>query len=199
MENTLLSLPGRDTTPFFMRDLRIKLKKMEEIFMYKELKPNDVFPDAPGIAELDSFLKSIDIGFEIVDNPTLWCAYSIHYAFKQGLDTITSSSFGSMVSLFLADMCVSAGTDAYFYEERIENAVIDYMNANNFEDEIEQAEGVFNFIFNIYSNPEEIGQYQKKVVRLDFRIGWVDNLEFNKVGGATKTEKFINLIRNYKK
>lgn len=166
--------------------------------MYKELKPTDVFPDAPGIAELDSFLKAVGVGFKIVDNPTLWCAYSIHYAFKQGLDTITSSSFGSMVSLFLADMCVSAGTDAYFYEERIENAVIDYMNANNFEDEIEQARDVFQFIFSIYSTPEEIGQYQKKVVRLDFRIGWIDNLQFNQVEGVTKTEKFINMLREHR-
>lgn len=165
----------------------------------ESVKPEEVFPDAPSISELQSFLKSIDIGFEIVDNPTLWCAYGIHYAFKEGLDTITSSSFGSMASLFLADMCVTAGTDAYFYEEKIEYAVIDYLNANNFEDEIAQAKGVFNFIFNIYSNPEEIRQYQKKVVRLDFRIGWIDNLQFNQVGGDTKTEKFINLLRNYKK
>ena len=33
MENTLLSLPGRDTTPFFMRDLRIKLKKKWRKFL----------------------------------------------------------------------------------------------------------------------------------------------------------------------
>lgn len=165
----------------------------------ESVKPEEVFPDAPSIAELDSFLKTIGVGFEIVDNPTLWCAYAIYYAFKEGLDTITSSSFGSMVSLFLADMCVTAGTDAYFYEEKIEYAVIDYLNANNFENEIAQARSVFNFIFSIYSTPEEIRQYQKKVVRLDFRIGWIDNLEFNQVGGDTKTEKFINLLRNYKK
>ena len=164
----------------------------------ESVKPEEVFPDAPSVSELQSFLKTIGVGFKIVDNPTLWCAYGIHYAFKEGLDTISSSSFGSMVSLFLADMCVSAGTDAYFYEERIEYAVIDYVNANYFEDEIAQARDVFQFIFSIYSTPEEIEQYQKKIVRLDFRIGWIDNVEFNKVEGDTKTAKFINMLREYR-
>ena len=165
-------------------------------FFKHQFNPKDITADAPDNDKLNEFLKEKGINMEVVDISTQWAAFGLYHATQNGLDIITSSSFGYILSLFYADMGVSAGTDAYFYEGSIEQAAIDFLNENLFADEVDKAQQLFMYIFNIYSTLS-IMDYEKKAVRLDFRLGLRSKELFMGVHGESKNEKILNLLRAY--
>ena len=120
--------------------------------------------------ELTEFLKENDIGLQIVDNSTRWCAFAQYYGKNHGFDMIHSISFAYMVSLFITGMGISASTEMYIKEETLELDLIDKLNEikSEISDEVEQVKKMFNIIFEVYS--EEISDYEYATERLSFKL-----------------------------
>ncbi len=166
---------------------------MKILFFKREYGPSIIHEY--DLMELKKFLKDNQIYLEINDQPSLWAGFSQWFGRTHGLNELESASFSSIVSTFLSGLCVSCGTEMYFYEERIENRVIDYYNSQNFENEKEQVKDLFYFIFNIYKN--EIHKYEIQNSRLEFRVSQNFLNRFNQVNGDSKKEKLLNLVDYY--
>ena len=146
--------------------------------------------------ELQQFINENDIGLQIVDNSTRWCAFAHYYAHKKGLDIVKSTSFSYMVSLFMTGMGISASTEMYFKEEKMEYDLIDELNTIKSEDapEEEQVKKMFNLIFNIYSH--HISDYEYATERLSFKLTPSEMEKFNSIEGKNNKEKFKKLLEN---
>lgn len=145
--------------------------------------------------ELQQFLKENEIGLQIVDNSTRWCAFAQCYALKHNFDVIKATSFSYMVSLFMTGMGISASTEMYFKEEQLEYDLIDYMNKLKSafpEDEEEQVKCMFLKIFKIYD--ENISNYEYSTERLSFKLTPSEMKKFQSVPGKTNKEKFKKLL-----
>lgn len=148
--------------------------------------------------ELQQFLKENEIGLQIVDNSTRWCAFAQCYALKHNFDVIKATSFSYMVSLFMTGMGISASTEMYFKEESLEYDLIDYLNQlkSEISDEEEQVKKMFNHIFEVYDN--QISDYEYATERLSFKLTPSEMEKFQSVKGKNNKEKFKNLMRNKK-
>lgn len=142
--------------------------------------------------ELTIFLKENNIGFEIVDNPTRWCAFAQYYAHKNGFNLIKATSFSYIISVFYADMGVSAGTDAYYREDTIENVIVDHLHEYPVTDE-SSAISLFNYIFDLYDN--HITEYEYKSENLNIRLTPSELELFKTIDGGNYSEKFRNLLK----
>ena len=146
--------------------------------------------------ELQQFINENDIGLQIVDNSTRWCAFAHYYAHKKGFNIVKSTSFSYMVSLFMTGMGISASTEMYFKEEKMEYDLIDELNTIKSEDasEEEQVKKMFNLIFNIYSH--HISDYEYATERLSFKLTPSEMEKFNSIEGKDNKEKFKKLLEN---
>lgn len=144
--------------------------------------------------ELQQFLVENDIGLQIVDNSTRWCAFAQCYALHHDFNVVKATSFSYMVSLFMTGMGISASTEMYYKEEKIEFAVIDAMNDIQNRDlpEEEQVKMTFDFIFNLYTN--DIYRYEHAIERLSFRLTLSEMEKFQAIKGKNNKEKFKKLI-----
>lgn len=96
----------------------------------------------------------------------------------------------------MAGMGVSAGTDAYFNEEAIENKAIEYYNgvqALQEYSEVAKKKLLFKLIFSIYS--ENIEKYELKNRRIEVRVTEREYQKFLELPGETKSDKFRNLLK----
>lgn len=145
--------------------------------------------------ELQKFLKENDIGLQIVDNSTRWCAYAQYYAHKEGFDMIHATSFAYMVSLFMTGMGISASTEMYIKEETLELDLIDKLNEikSTEASEEEQVKKMFNTIFEVYSN--SISDYEYSSERLSFKLTPTEMKQFQSIPGENNKEKFKNLLK----
>ena len=144
--------------------------------------------------ELQQFLKENDIGLQIVDNSTRWCAFAQCYGKKHGFDIIHSTSFAYMVSLFMTGMGISASTEMYIKEETLELDLIDKLNEikSEISDEEEQVKNMFNTIFDVYN--EHISDYEYATERLSFKLTPTEMKKFQSIPGDNNKEKFKNLL-----
>lgn len=95
----------------------------------------------------------------------------------------------------MAGMGVSAGTDAYFNEEAIENKAIEYYNgvqALQEYSEVAKKKLLFKLIFSIYS--ENIEKYELKNRRIEVRVTEREYQKFLELPGDSKSEKFRKLL-----
>lgn len=145
---------------------------------------------------LKEFLKKNGITLDIVDNSTRWCVFAQYYAHQHSFDVIKATSFSYMVSLFMTGMGISASTEMYFKEEKIEYDLIDELNTIKSEDvpEEEQVKKMFNLIFNIYSH--HISDYEYATERLSFKLTPSEMEKFNSIEGKNNKEKFKKLLEN---
>jgi len=145
--------------------------------------------------ELQEFLKENDIGLQIVDNSTRWCAFAQYYGRNNGLNDIESASFSFMISNFMSFMGVSASTEAYYKEETIELKILDMYNDIQNEEcsEEDKVKKLFNRIFLFYRN--NIKEYEWMNRRLQLRISESDYVKFQQIPGETLTDKFRRLLR----
>lgn len=140
---------------------------------------------------IEKWLKENNVYLNIVDNPTLWAAFANKYGREHGLSEIESASFSYMVSMFLGGMGVSASTEEYYNEEKIEFEIVDIIN--NLEGtEEERAKELFFKILEIYQN--NISRYERKVVSLSFRLTQSEYDRFMEIPGDSKSEKMHNLF-----
>lgn len=163
---------------------------------FKEYSPSII--EDYTIEELEDFLQQNNIHMNIVDSPTLWAAFANKYGREHGLKDHTAASFSCMVSMFIAGMGVSAGTEFYFKEEEIEFKIFD--RYNKLDETVAEEENIkilFFFIFDIYVN--EIEKYEKKIKRIDFRVSQSEYEEFMGVEGGSKVDKLRTLLNNYHK
>lgn len=142
-------------------------------------------------------LKENGINLDLVDNSTRWCAFAQYYGLKNGFDLIKSTSFSYIVSLFMAGMGVSAGTEMYFKEEQLELDLIDSLNLIKSEssEEEEQVQNMFFKIFKLYS--EDIAKYEYATQSLSLKLTPSEMEKFQSVEGEGNKNKFkylLNLI-----
>lgn len=144
--------------------------------------------------ELQEFLKENDIGLQIVDNSTRWCAFAQRYAHQHDFDVIKATSFSYMISFFMTGMGISASTFLYFKEEQLESDLIDYLNKlkKATADEEEQVRCMFVKIFKIYN--EDISTYEYATERLSFKLTPSEMEKFQSIEGKNNTDKFKNLL-----
>lgn len=144
--------------------------------------------------ELQQFLIKKDIGLQIIDNSTRWCAFAQYYALQHDFDIVKAASFSYMVSLFMTGMGISASTEMYFKEEQIEYDLIDNLNKIKSEDisEEAQAKKMFWCIFRMYE--KEISRYEYATERLSIRLTYSEMQKFQSVPGKNNAEKFKTLL-----
>ena len=146
------------------------------------------------VSELEKFLTENHIYLDLNGVAERWAAFSNYYGRKHGLNELESASFSSIISTFMAGMGVSAGTDAYFNEEAIENKVIDlYNQLPETADEISRKKILFMQVFDLYKN--DIEKYELKNRRIEVRVSEREYQKFLDLPGETKSDKFRNLLK----
>ena len=146
------------------------------------------------VEELEEFLTENHIYLDLMGAAERWAAFSNYYGRKHGLNPFESASFSSIISTFMAGMGVSAGTDAYFNEEAIENKVIDlYNQLPETADEISRKRMLFRQVFDLYKN--DIEKYELKNRRIEVRVSEREYQKFLDLPGETKSDKFRNLLK----
>lgn len=145
------------------------------------------------VEELEKFLTENHIYLNLEGVAERWAAFSNYYGRKHGLNPFESASFSSIISTFMAGMGVSAGTDAYFNEEAIENKVIDLYNQLPKDvDEISR-KLLFRQVFDLYKN--DIEKYELKNRRIEVRVSEREYQKFLDLPGDSKSDKFRNLLK----
>ena len=153
-----------------------------------------IIDDTVSTEYLRIVLARNNIELSIVDNPTEWCAFAHYYGHKHGLSSVHATSFSYMVSLFMTGMGISASTEIYFKEEKIELDLVDEYNSIN-EEEIPEKEKVikmFDSIFKLYS--EEISEYEYATERVSLKLTPSQMEKFLSLEGENNKQKFINLL-----
>lgn len=145
------------------------------------------------VEELKEFLTENHIYLDLMGTAERWTAFSNYYGRKHGLNPLESASFSSIISTFMEGIGVSAGTDAYFNEEAIENKVIDLYNQLPEDvDEISRKKLLFRQVFDLYKN--DIEKYELKNRRIEVRVSEREYQKFLDLPGETKSDKFRNLL-----
>ena len=148
------------------------------------------------VEELEKFLTENHIYLNLDGAAERWAAFSNYYGRKHGLNPFESASFSSIISTFMAGMGVSAGTEAYFNEEAIENKAIEYYNGVQALDkysEVAKKKLLFKLIFSIYC--ENIEKYELKNRRIEVRVSEREYQKFIGLPGDSKSEKFRKLLK----
>lgn len=146
------------------------------------------------VSELEKFLTENHIYLNLDSCAERWAAFSNYYGRKHGLNPFESASFSSIISTFMTGMGVSAGTEAYFNEEAIENKVIDlYNQLPETADEISRKKILFMQVFDLYKN--DIEKYELKNRRIEVRVSEREYQKFLDLPGETKSDKFRNLLK----
>ena len=146
------------------------------------------------VEELEKFLTENHIYLNLDGAAERWAAFSNYYGRKHGLNPFESASFSSIISTFMEGMGVSAGTEAYFNKEAIENKVIDlYNQLPKDADEISRKRMLFSQVFDLYKN--DIAKYELKNRRIEVRVSEREYQKFLDLPGETKSDKFRNLLK----
>lgn len=146
------------------------------------------------VEELEEFLTENHIYLNIDGAAERWVAFSNYYGRKHGLNPFESASFSSIISTVMAGMDVSAGTEAYFNEEAIENKVIDlYNQLPKDADEISRKRMLFRQVFDLYKN--DIAKYELKNRKIEVRVSEREYQKFIGLPGDSKSEKLRKLLK----
>ena len=153
-----------------------------------------IIDDTISEKDLQEFLRKNNIFFDIVDNSTAWAAFARYYGLKQGFNQIHSASFAYMVSMFIGEMGINAGTDAYIKEETIEKELLTTYNEINKEDVTEETKvlRMFDAIVDLYVNRIHLFEYCSEWI--SFKATPTERELFKKLPGKTTREKFHHLM-----
>ena len=153
-----------------------------------------IIDDTVSEKELQEFLRKNNIFLDIVDNSTAWAAFAHIYGLKHGFNPIHSASFAYMVSMFLGEMGISAGTDAYIKEETVEQELLNTYNEINKQDTAEEKKvlRMFDAIVDLYTNRIHLFEYCSEWI--SFKVTPKERELFNTVPGKTAREKFHHLM-----
>ena len=153
-----------------------------------------IIDDTISEKELQEFLRKNNIFLDIVDNSTAWAAFAHFYGLKQGFNPIHAASFAYMVSMFLGEMGISAGTGAYIKEETVEKELLNTYNEINKEDVTEETKvlKMFDAIVDLYTNRIHLFEYCSEWIT--FKATPTERELFSKLPGKTAREKFHHLM-----
>ena len=164
------------------------MKFREKEYNYK------IIDDTVSEKELQELLRKNNIFLDIVDNSTAWAAFAHIYGLKHGFNPIHTASFAYMVSMFLGEMGVNAGTDAYIKEETIEQELLNTYNEINKQDITEETKvlRMFDAIVDLYTNRIHLFEYCSEWIT--FKATPTERELFRKIPGKTAREKFQHLM-----
>ena len=153
-----------------------------------------IIDDTVSEKELQEFLRKNNIFLDIVDNPTEWCAFAHVYGLKHGFNPIHTASFAYMVSMFIGEMGINAGTDAYIKEETMENELLNTYNEITKQNATEETKvlKMFDAIVDLYTNRIHLFEYCSE--RINFKVTPTERELFNRLPGKTAREKFHHLM-----
>ncbi len=153
-----------------------------------------IIDDTISEKDLQEFLRKNYICLDIVDNSTAWAAFAHIYGLQHGFNPIHSASFAYMVSMFLGEIGISAGTDAYIKEETVEKDLLNTYNEINKQDIAEETKvlKMFDAIVDLYTNRIHLFEYCSEWV--SFRLTPTERELFRKLPGKTTREKFQHLM-----
>ena len=153
-----------------------------------------IIDDTVSEKELQEFLRKNNIFLDIVDNPTEWCAFAHVYGLKHGFNPIHSASFAYMVSMFIGEMGINAGTDAYIKEETVKNELLNTYNEITKQNATEETKvlKMFDAIVDLYTNRIHLFEYCSE--RINFKVTPTERELFNRLPGKTAREKFQHLM-----
>ena len=144
--------------------------------------------------DLQEFLRKNNIFLDIVDDSTALAAFAQYYGRKNGFNPIHSASFAYMVSMFIGEIGINSGTDAYIKEETIEKDLLNTYNEINNEDVTEETKvlKMFDAIVDLYTNRIHLFEYCSEWIT--FKATPTERELFNKLPGKTAREKFHHLM-----
>ena len=153
-----------------------------------------IIDDTVSTEYLRIVLKQNNIELSIVDNPTEWCAFAHFYGLKKGFNPIHTASFAYMVSMFIGEMGINAGTDAYIKEETVEKDLLNTYNEINKQDITEETKvlRMFDAIVDLYTNRIHLFEYCSEWI--SFKATPTERELFNKLPGKTARKKFHHLM-----
>lgn len=153
-----------------------------------------IINDTVSEKELQEFLRENNIFFDIVDNSTAWAAFAQYYGRKNGFNPTHTASFAYMVSMFIGEIGINAGTDAYIKEETIEKELLNTYNEINKQDIAEEKKvlRMFDAIIDLYTNRIHLFEYCSEWI--SFKATPTERELFKKVPGKTTREKFQHLM-----
>ena len=161
---------------------------------WNELYDYTIIDDSVSEKELQEFLRKNNIFLDIVDNSTAWAAFAQYYGRKKGFNQIHTASFAYMVSMFIGEMGINAGTDAYIKEETVENDLLNTYNEINKQDIAEETKvlRMFDAIVDLYTNRIHLFEYCSEWI--SFKATPTERELFRKLPGETSREKFQHLM-----
>ena len=153
-----------------------------------------IIDDTVSEKDLQEFLRKNNIFLDIVDNSTALAAFAHFYGSKQGFNPIHTASFAYMVSMFLGEMGISAGTDTYIKEETVEKELLNTYNEINKQDTAEEKKvlRMFDAIVDLYTNRIHLFEYCSEWI--SFKATPTERELFRKLPGKTAREKFQHLM-----
>lgn len=150
------------------------------------------------IDELEHYASERALPFHKTDNSTIWNTYAMKYAEEKDMVMSSRCSFSYMISSIFGGMGISCSTEFYFKEEEILDECITALNrlreSSLTEEEIMKE--LFDFIFILYK--DKIEDYTFKTQQVSFKISLPMSEEFVLIEGASKSEKFRNLLKFYR-
>ena len=161
---------------------------------WNELYDYTIIDDSVSEKELQEFLRENNIFLDIVDNSTAWAAFAHFYGLKHGFNPIHTASFAYMVSMFIGEMGINAGTDAYIKEETVEKELLNTYNEINKQDTAEEKKvlRMFDAIVDLYTNRIHLFEYCTEWIT--FKATPTERELFRKIPGKTAREKFHHLM-----
>lgn len=153
-----------------------------------------IIDDTVSEKELQEFLRENNIFLDIVDNSTAWAAFAYIYGLQHGFNPIHAASFAYMVSMFMGEMGINTGTDAYIKEETVENDLLNTYNEINKQDTAEETKvlKMFDAIVDLYTNRIHLFEYCSEWI--SFKATPTERELFRKIPGKTAREKFQHLM-----
>lgn len=148
---------------------------------------------------LKQFASKRGLPYYDEDISSKWNAYAQWFGSMNGLTWSEQLSFGYIVSSLFGGVGQSCSTEMYYREEQITHKIVEEFNRlkdlNQSDEEIMKE--LFNFTFRLYS--EDIEDYTFKTEKMNMKLSLSMMEHFLEIDGETKTDKFRNLVKNYKK
>jgi len=166
------------------------------MFWEKEYKYT-VIDDEVNLDELKEYLKENSISLSLNDNTSEWAAFSSYYGHEHGFNPFKCASFSNMIASYMTGMSCSAGTEAYYDEERIDTNILNQFNKIQKEDTSEESKvkALFIFIYYLYSDEGFEDDYELKNDIIHVRLGLSDSLKLETFPGKNDSEKIRYAIR----
>lgn len=166
------------------------------MFWEKEYKYS-IIDSEISLTDLETYLKENSISLSLNTNTNKWAAFASWYGHEHGFNSFKCASFSNMLASYMTGMPCSAGTEAYYDEERIDTCIFNQYNKIQKEDSSEESKvkALFIFIYYLYSDEGFEDDYELKNDIIHVRLGLSDSLKLETFPGKNDSEKIRYAIR----